>query len=54
MKIKTALAMLAVTFAPSLAMAEGCIHSKTQQSASQCAVGQVWNAETQTCSSVNS
>jgi hypothetical protein len=54
MKIKTTLAVIALTLAPSLALAEGCIHSMKQQSASQCAAGQVWNAETQTCTIVNS
>ncbi len=54
MKIKTTLAVIALTLAPALALAQGCEHTKVQ-SASQCAAGQVYNAETQTCSApVNS
>ncbi len=53
MKIKTTLAVIALTLAPSLALAQGCNHMK-QQSASQCAAGQVWNAQTQSCTVVNS
>ncbi len=54
MKIKTTLTVIALTLAPTLALAQGCLHSKTQQSASQCAPGQIWNAETQSCSAINS
>ncbi len=54
MKIKTTLAVIALTLAPSLALAEGCNHGMKQQSASQCAAGQEWNSQTQTCTVVNS
>lgn len=56
MTIKTTLAVLALTLAPSLALAEGgCMYGKTQQSASQCAAGQTYDAATQTCAAaVNS
>jgi hypothetical protein len=54
MKIKTTLSVIALTLAPTLALAQGCPHSTSQQSASQCAPGQVWNAATQTCSALNS
>jgi hypothetical protein len=54
MKIKTTLSVIALTLAPTLALAEGgCMFSK-QQSASQCAPGTIWNAQTQTCSALNS
>jgi hypothetical protein len=54
MKIKTTLAAIALTLAPTLALAGGgCMFGK-QQSASQCAPGQVWNAATQSCSALNS
>ena len=49
MKIKMTLAVLALTLAPSLALAQGCMTKTTQQSASQCAAGQVWNETTQSC-----
>ena len=48
MKIKTTLAVIALTLAPSLALAQGCNHERLQ-SVSQCAVGQVWDAVSQTC-----
>jgi hypothetical protein len=54
MKIKTTLSVIALTLAPTLALADGgCMFSK-QQSASQCAPGTIWNAQTQTCSALNS
>lgn len=51
MKIKTTLAVIALTVAPSFAVAgPDCGYGKTTlQSASQCAVGQIWNEATQTC-----
>ena len=50
MKIKTTLAVIALTLAPTFALAEGCNFGKVQmQSASQCVVGQVFDAATQTC-----
>jgi len=49
MQFKTILAVLALTAAPSLALAQGCNHAKMQQSASQCALGQVWDAATEKC-----
>ena len=52
MKIKTSLAVIALTLAPTLALAEGCIHGRTQTSASQCTAGQVWNATTQACEAI--
>ncbi len=49
MQIKTTLAVIALTLAPSLALAgPGCDQAK-MQSASQCAVGQVWDSAQQTC-----
>jgi hypothetical protein len=57
MKIKTTLAVIALTLAPSLALAEGgCAFGKAKmQSVSQCVPGQVFDAATQTCiSPVNS
>ncbi len=51
MKIKTTLAVIALTLAPSLALAEGgCAFGKARmESASQCAIGQVFDAATQSC-----
>lgn len=51
MKIKTTLAVIALTLAPTWALAEGgCNWGKTNvQSVSQCAIGQVFDAATQTC-----
>lgn len=49
MKIKTTLAMIALALAPSVALAQGCVHENMSQSASQCAPGQVWDATSQTC-----
>jgi hypothetical protein len=50
MQIKTTLAVIALTLAPSVALAAGgCNYEKTQQSASQCPVGQVFDAATQAC-----
>jgi hypothetical protein len=51
MKIKSTLAVIALTLAPTFALAEGgCNYGKVQmQSASQCAIGQVFDAATQTC-----
>lgn len=49
MKIKSTLAVIALTLAPSLALAQGCENHKVQQSASQCEVGQVWDSATSTC-----
>jgi hypothetical protein len=50
MKIKTTLSVIALTLAPSLALADGgCMYGKTQQSASQCAAGQTFDAATGSC-----
>jgi hypothetical protein len=51
MKIKTTLAVIALTLAPSIALAfGGCNYGRTEvQSVSQCAVGQIWDEATQTC-----
>lgn len=50
MKIKTTLAVIALTLAPSFALAGGCNFGKTNlQSVSQCAVGQIFDEATQTC-----
>ncbi len=55
MQIKTTLAVIALTLAPSLALAMGCQDRHVQQSASQCEAGQVWNETTQSCAApVNS
>jgi hypothetical protein len=49
MKIKTTLSVIALTLAPTFALAgPGCDQAK-MQSASQCAVGQVWDAAKQAC-----
>jgi hypothetical protein len=50
MKIKTTLAVIALTLAPTFALAEGCNYGKAKmQSVSQCALGQVFDGATQTC-----
>ena len=50
MKTKTILAALALTIAPSLALAMGCSgYNHTSQQAMSCADGTVWDATTQTC-----
>ena len=49
MKITTILAVLALSLAPTLSMAQ-CMHQQQMKSASQCAPGEVWDAATQTCS----
>lgn len=51
MKIKTTLAVIALTLAPTFALAEGgCNFGKVKmQSVSQCEIGQVWDGATQTC-----
>lgn len=56
MTIKTTLCVIALTLAPSLALANGgCMSNKVQQSASQCAAGQTWDQATQSCAApVNS
>ncbi len=54
MKIKTTLTVIALTLAPTLALASGGCPFSKQQSASQCAPGTVWNSQTQTCSALNS
>ncbi|MCA3453433.1 MAG: hypothetical protein IOC92_05680 [Rhodobacter sp.] len=49
MKIKTTLCLIALTLAPTFALAgAGCDREK-MQSASQCAAGQVWDAAKQAC-----
>ncbi len=48
MKVKLFLATLALAAAPGMAMAM-CSWERTQQSASQCEQGQVWDSESQTC-----
>jgi hypothetical protein len=49
MKIKTTLCLIALTLAPTFALAgPGCDREK-MQSASQCAPGQVWDAAQQAC-----
>jgi hypothetical protein len=49
MKIKTTLCLIALTLAPTFALAgPGCDREK-MQSASQCASGQVWDAAQQAC-----
>ena len=50
MKIKTTLCLIALTLAPTFALAggTGCDREK-MQSASQCAAGQVWDAAQQAC-----
>ncbi|WP_201155860.1 hypothetical protein [Rhodobaculum claviforme] len=48
MKIKVTLAAAVLALAPGMAAAM-CSWEKTQQSASQCGAGQVWDAESQGC-----
>lgn len=49
MKIKTTLCLIALTLAPTFALAgQGCDREK-MQSASHCAAGQVWDAAQQAC-----
>ncbi len=48
MKLKIILAAAALAFAPGMAAAM-CSWEKTQQSASQCGAGQVWDADSETC-----
>ena len=49
MKIKTTLCLIALTLAPTFALAgAGCDQAK-MQSASQCAAGQIWDAAKQAC-----
>ena len=51
MKIKTTLCLIALTLAPTFALAgQGCDREK-MQSASHCAAGQVWDAAQQACTS---
>lgn len=49
MKIKTALAALALTLAPALALAEGCRNDTMKQQASSCVEGAVWDAQKGQC-----
>lgn len=51
MKIKILLAAVVLALSPTIAMAACASHS---QSASQCAQGQVWNAEMQKCVTTSS
>jgi hypothetical protein len=48
MKIKVALAALALTLAPALAIAGGC-EKGHQEASMSCADGTVWNPETKAC-----
>lgn len=48
MKVKVIVAAAALALAPGMAAAM-CSWEKTQQSASQCGQGQVWDAESGTC-----
>lgn len=47
MKLKTALAALALTVAPVAALAMGC--SDRSHEAQSCATGMVWDSNLQTC-----
>ncbi len=49
MKIKTAIATLALALAPSIALAMGCSSDHRMQEAMSCAEGSVWDAEAGTC-----
>jgi hypothetical protein len=51
MYIKTILAVILLTSIPGLSLAQGCSHATNLKSASQCEVGQVWDAVRQTCAS---
>ena len=48
MKLKMTLAAAVLAFAPGMAAAM-CSWEKTQQSASQCGAGQVWDTDSQAC-----
>jgi hypothetical protein len=49
MKLKTTFAAIALSLAPTLALAMGCGMDRTTTSASQCAVGQVWDQTSNSC-----
>lgn len=49
MTIKMILAALAVTVAPTLALAQGCSHMKATEASLTCATGTTYDAATKTC-----
>lgn len=50
MQIKTTLAVIALSLAPTLALAQGCIHgTPSKVTASSCVEGMVFDAEKQAC-----
>jgi len=49
MKIKTALATVALALAPSFALAMGCSFEHQTEQAMTCAEGMVWDAEAGAC-----
>ncbi len=49
MKIKTTLCVIALTLAPTFALAAAGCNQEKMQSASQCDAGQVWDAAKQAC-----
>jgi hypothetical protein len=53
-KIKTTLAVIALTLAPGIAAAMCSDYDKSKVTASACQEGQVWNPATQTCTAPSS
>ena len=49
MTTKTLVVALALTLAPTLALAEGCNYGKLEQQAMSCAAGTTYDAGTKTC-----
>ena len=49
MKIKTTLAVIALFLAPTLAVAEGCMHDRMDEAKLSCAPGTVLDEKTGTC-----
>ena len=49
MPFRTILVALALSLAPTLALAEGCHHATMQQEAASCAEGAVWDVEKGQC-----
>jgi len=49
MTTKTLAVALALTLAPTLALAQGCNYGKTEQQAMSCAAGTTYDASTKTC-----
>ncbi|HSF64950.1 MAG TPA: hypothetical protein VLA78_11210 [Paracoccaceae bacterium] len=54
MKIKTTLAVIALTLAPGIAAAQCSGYDTSKVTASACQEGQTWNPTTQTCTTPSS